>query len=150
MFRAIKNMKAEDDEEAYPGGRRPRYIISGPANETAIDNVVHNLQNIQVSGTNVVNSYSADGRTPLIPVIDDYLGSLLAAAGKTYAWYLAANQLMLPTYKIFYLNGNRTPTFRAEQSGVTRALGIALDTFWDWALGLQDWRGLLYCDGDAT
>jgi hypothetical protein len=150
MFRAIKNMKPSDDETAYPGGRRARYIISGPANETAIENIVNNLPNFQASGTNVVNPYVLGGRTPLIPVIDDYLGSLLETASKTYAWYLAANEIQLPTYKVFYLNGNRTPTFRAEQSGVTKALGITFDTFWDWALGLQDWRGLLFCDGDAT
>jgi len=150
MFRAIKNMKPSDDETAYPGGRSPRYIISGPANETAIENIVNNLPNLQVSGTNTVNPYVVGGRTPLIPVIDDYLGSLVAAASKTYAWYLAGNQHQIPSYKIFYLNGNRVPTFRAEQSGVTKALGIAFDTFWDWAVGLQDWRGLLFCDGDAT
>jgi hypothetical protein len=150
MFRAIKNLKAQNDDTAVPGGRTPRYIISGPINETAIENVVSNLPQILLSNTTVVNPYTALGRTPLVPVIDAYLGDLAATAGKSYLWYLASNQLQLPTYKVYYLNGNKTPTFRAENSVVGKALGISLDSFFDWTLLVQDWRGLLLVEGDGA
>jgi hypothetical protein len=150
QFRAILAQKAMNDEDARPTGATPKYIISGPANETTIDNIVNNLPNIQVSGTNTVNPYTAGGRTPLVPIIDAYLGALVKAQSKEYAWYLAANQAILPTFKIYYLNGNMVPTFRSENSSVGRALGIIFDSFFDWTVMVQDWRGLLYCDGAAT
>jgi ATP-dependent Clp endopeptidase proteolytic subunit ClpP len=142
-FRNIKAMQAVNDQAARPTGVAPRYIIAGPEYETDIDNIVNNLSIMQVSGTSTVDPYVAGGRTPLIPVISAYLGSLL---GSDEHWYLAANQMVLPTFKIIYLNGNKTPTYRADTARVAEAPGIVFDSMFDWTIMLQDWRGLLSCD----
>ncbi|MDD5363406.1 MAG: ATP-dependent Clp protease proteolytic subunit [Ignavibacteria bacterium] len=143
-FRNIKAMQAVADQAARPLGLTPRYIIAGPEYESTIENIINNLSNVQVSGTSTYNPFSANGgRTTLIPVISAYLGSLLSS---NEHWYLAADQMLLPTFEIYYLNGNKVPTYRAENSGVGKALGITFDSFFDWGLANPDWRGIMSCD----
>lgn len=147
-LREIPMLNPDKGAKAQPTGSIARYIITGTANETAIDNLIAVPNNVLVSNATTSNPYSQQGgRTPLVPVIDAYLGSLLDAASAEYAWYLAGDQNFIPTFKVFYLQGNRVPTFRSAPSSVSEALGISYDTFFDWCVGLQDWRNLVFNDG---
>jgi ATP-dependent protease ClpP protease subunit len=142
---SILRLKPEKSAKSVPTGAIPKYLITGIKNRATVDSIIKTSSIIQVSGTTTYNGY-----TGLQAIYDAYLGSLLTTASKEYAWYLAADQNILPTFKVFFLRGNRIPTFQLENSGAAEALGITYATFFDWCVGLQDWRGLVYNDGAST
>lgn len=81
------------------------------------------------------------------PVFDSYLQAKLTAASKTYAWYWFAGPAQYRNWLVAYLSGNRTPTLRSEPSRVGEALGISYDIFFDYAFGIEDYRGVIHNDG---
>lgn len=121
-----------------------KYLITGTANKLTVQQVLGSpIDPAATYGKQVYNPYN----NALIPVFDAYLQYLITAASKTYAWYLAADQGVMPTLTIAYLSGYRTPTLRSEPSAVGEALGIKYDIFYDWGFSFQDFRGIVLNDG---
>jgi hypothetical protein len=121
-----------------------RFVVSGTSNRTKLQQLLGSIVDpAATDGKQVYNPYNGG----LVPVIDAYLQSLLTAAGREHAFYLAADQRFLPTLTIAYLNGQNEPTIRLASSDVGEALGLKFDVFSDWGFAFQDYRGIVYSDG---
>ena len=146
LLREIKMLAPEKSAKTQYTNAEAKYLITGTVNETIAQQLL-----LPVPTGNVIAATTPTSINPFIgtlqPVIDPYLGALLSTGGKANAWYLAASQTRIPTFMIYYLQGNRVPTIRNQPSEVGEALGIAWDIYFDWGIGLADWRGLVYCDG---
>jgi len=119
-----------------------KYLITGVNNRLTVQQVLSTGFDPAQSMAGVFNPY-----TGLIPVTDAYLQSLLTAADKANAWYLAADRNQIESVVVYYLAGSRTPTLRNQPSGIGEALGISWDIFMDWGIGVPDYRGIVYNDG---
>lgn len=144
MLMEMKLPKGTPDASQAYANIPAKYLITGTSNRTTVRQLFGSQNDpAATNGKQVFNPY----QNALIPVFDAYLQSRLTACAKEYAWYLAADQSVMPTLTIAYLSGYRTPTLRSEPSGVGDALGIKWDIFYDWGFAFQDFRGMILNDG---
>lgn len=116
-----------------------RYLITGTAQKLTVQQVLGAAYDISKSIVGVPNPYN----NTIIPIFDQQLQALLAGTNPN-GWYLAADQNIMESIGIAYLQGNRTPTMRSEASRVSEALGIVYDIFFDYGIYAADYRGIVY------
>lgn len=122
-------------------------LLTGTANRMSVLQLLGSANDpAATDGKLVYNPYAGKIR----PVFDAYLQAKLTAASKTYAWYMFAGPSMFRNWIVAYLSGNRTPTLRSEPSRVGEALGISYDIFFDYAFGIEDYRGVILNDGASA
>ena len=123
-------------------GRPARILLSGTDEQDNIERFLGAQFDLAVATTTAQGTPNIwKGR--LKPVFDDYLQALLTAASAQYSWYLFSE----PVFKVLYLNGQSTPILRRAENGVGEALGITMDGYFDFGLGMKDWRIAQYNDG---
>jgi ATP-dependent protease ClpP protease subunit len=119
-------------------------LLTGTANMMTVRQLLGSQNDpAATNGKLVYNPYYNAVR----PVFDSYLQAKLTAASKTYGWYWFAGPQQYRNWLVAYLSGNRTPTLRNEPSRVGEALGISYDIFFDYAFGIEDYRGVILNDG---
>ena len=123
-------------------GRPARILLSGTDEQDNIERFLGAQFDLAVATTTAQGTPNIwKGR--LKPVFDDYLQALLTTASAQYSWYLFSE----PVFKVLYLNGQSTPILRRAENGVGEALGITMDGYFDFGLGMKDWRIAQYNDG---
>jgi ATP-dependent protease ClpP protease subunit len=138
-------LKATPDSAVQYLNQTGSLLLTGTANRMTVLQLLGSpIDPAATNGKQVFNPF-AQGITP---VFDAYLQAKLTAAGKAYAWYWFAGPSRFKNFVVAYLSGNRTPTLRSEPSRVKEALGISYDIFFDFAFGYEDYRGVIYVDGD--
>jgi ATP-dependent Clp endopeptidase proteolytic subunit ClpP len=120
-----------------------RYLITGVTNKTVTEQLLKTPYDSAKSIPGVYNPY-----TGIIPIFDATLGALLSDQSKPYAWYLVADQMAMESVVLAVLRGNEVPTIESEPSGIGEALGISFHCYFDYGIGISDWRGLVCSDGD--
>lgn len=140
----MPSLKPEPNSTTQYMNLQGRYLVTGTANMVAIEQLLGANFDISKSIPGVPNPYS-NGR--IKPVFDAYLQAKLTAASKDNAWYLATAAEVLETLVMAYLQGNRVPTLQGAASSIGDALGFSWQIFFDWGIGVNDFRGIIYCDG---
>lgn len=137
-------LKPEPDSVTQYANVQAKYLITGTANKLTVAQLLNTPfdNSKEIAGVN--NPY-AGGR--IIPVFDAYLQALLAAAGKANAWYLAADPMQMEHFVVAFLQGQRTPMLRSEESRVGDAQGFTWEISFDWGIGVPEYRGIIYNDG---
>jgi hypothetical protein len=137
-------LKPEPDSVTQYANVQAKYLITGTANKLTVAQLLNTPfdNSKEIAGVN--NPY-AGGR--IIPVFDAYLQALLTAAGKANAWYLAADPMQMEHFVVAFLQGQRTPMLRSEESRVGDAQGFTWEISFDWGIGVPEYRGIIYNDG---
>ncbi|WP_311267079.1 prohead protease/major capsid protein fusion protein [Sphingobium sp. WCS2017Hpa-17] len=119
-------MRSQKDLDGItPIAAVPRYILSSPANETVIEQMIAtSLNPSQVGETNPFAG-------KLVPLVDPRLDAL--------PWYLFADPLSAPVIEYAYLEGQEGP--RVEMQDGWTTLGTSFRVYMDFGAGLVDHRG---------
>ncbi len=137
-------MKPEKDSNVQYANLPIKFLLSGTANQTAIEQVLGSGMDISKSIVGVYNPFTMG---TIRPVFDPYLQTLLTNASKANAWYTFASQMDCETIGVALLRGNTSPTLQTEQSSVGDPLGVAMHLFFDWGYYIADYRGVVQHDG---
>jgi len=140
-------LKPEPDSVTQYANVQAKYLITGTANKLTVAQLL-NTPFDNSKGIAGVNNPYAGGR--IIPVFDAYLQALLTAAGKANAWYLAADPMQMEHFVVAFLQGQRTPMLRSEESRVGDAQGFTWEISFDWGIGVPEYRGIIYNDGASA
>lgn len=81
-------------------------------------------------------------------VYSAYLANALLAGYSAKAWYLLADPADLPVIEVAFLNGQQTPTVERADADFN-VLGIQFRGYFDFGVGLQDYRGGVKLKGEA-
>lgn len=136
--------KPEPDSTIQYSNVTGKYLITGSGNKLTTDQLLNTPYDNSKSITGVYNPYTAG---VIVPVYDAYLQALLTAASKASAWYFASDSNVLETFVMAFLQGNQVPTLQGAASGIGDPLGFSWHIFFDWGIGVADYRGIIYCDG---
>jgi HK97 family phage prohead protease len=122
---AMRNQKSL---AGYPLQLVPKYIVSGAAKQTEIDQMLStNLLANQISNVNVFNT----GNTRLTSITD--------ATITDNSWYLFCDPAAAPVFGWGYVGGNNGPAFSVDKP--FNRDGLSLKVTEDFAFGALDWRG---------
>ncbi|WP_416463429.1 prohead protease/major capsid protein fusion protein [Sphingomonas sp. VDB2] len=118
-------MRSQKDLDGVtPIAAAPKYILSSPASETLIEQLL-----------TVINPNQVDEANPFVgklqPLVDPRLDDL--------PWYLFADPLLAPILEYAYLDGHEGP--RVEMQDGWTTLGTSFRVYMDFGAGLIDWRG---------
>lgn len=111
-------------------GVAPAIIFVPSAIKVATEQVVYSAYDPAASTLNKFNPY-----TSLRVISSPYLN-----AKSTTRWYLFANPTIYPAFVVAFLRGQETPIARSHVGDVGEPLGIVWDTYFDAAIGAQEWR----------
>lgn len=123
-----------------------KYLIAGTQQR---------LKTIQTVGSPFDPAFNGQVMNPynngyLYPVFDAYLQSKLTAAGRPNGWYLTSDKDYAPSLVICYLNGSEEPSLRNDDSGIGEAQGISFEVFSDWGYAFNDFRSIIFNDGQTA
>lgn len=140
----IKKLLLMTDEEGDPISVAPRYVLVPVGLGDAVNQIIASAT-IAVKGDDGSYTVQSNPLTNrgLIAVEDAYLNTL--AAGSSFAWYLVADKTVIPTIQVDYLNGQEIPTIRRMEA--PGQLGYIWDVYHDWAITVQDYRGIIKNEG---
>lgn len=127
----LKMRSQMDLDGTTPISSAPRYIVSGPAQETLIEQL---LAQITPNQTAEVNPFAGK----LTPLTDPRLSGT--------AWYLFADPAVTPTLEYAGLNGAAGPAMETQNGW--DVLGQAFRVYHDFGAGFVDYRGA-YMDPGA-
>jgi len=113
-----------DMDGVTPISSAPKFILSGPAEETVIEQLLTQTSPV---GTADVNPFAGK----LTPLVDPRLSGT--------AWYLFADPAITPTLEYANLNGFEGPT--VEQKDGWDTLGQSFRVYQDFGAGFVDYRG---------
>ncbi|EPR16050.1 hypothetical protein M527_22885 [Sphingobium indicum IP26] len=119
-------MRSQKDLDGVtPIAAAPKYILSSPSYETAIEQLIAT----QLSANQVDEANPFAGK--LTPLVDPRLDAL--------PWYLFADPVNAPVLEYAYLEGHEGP--RVEMKEGWDTLGTSFRVYMDFGAGLVDWRG---------
>lgn len=131
-------MRKQKSNGAFVGNFSPAILIVHPDNETDAEAFLGSNFDPAKENGSTNNPFS----NKLQLVSDGILDDNTISGYSTTAWYLAASPTEADTIKVFYLNGNETPTVRSEASRVAAALGVSFDVFFDAGVAAIGYQGL--------
>lgn len=137
----------QKDSEGSPLSTQPRILLVPPA---LLVRGTQLMQATDVRDTTASTKYLTNNphAGKFSVVYSAYLANALLAGYSAKAWYLLADPADLPVIEVAFLNGQQTPTVERADADFN-VLGIQFRGYFDFGVGLQDYRGGVKLKGEA-
>jgi len=137
----------QKDSEGSPLSTQPRVLLVPPA---LLVRGTQLMQATEVRDTTASTKYLTNNphAGKFSVVYSAYLANASLAGYSAKAWYLLADPADLPVIEVAFLNGQQTPTVERADADFN-VLGIQFRGYFDFGVGLQDYRGGVKLKGEA-
>lgn len=147
---AVPLFLKQTDAQGQPIVLAPAILLVGPENIILADQLYKDTNVVTIFGAGSGSGKAVPQSNPHAgkyrPVQSPYVSNNLAAGGSTTRWWLLSNPADVPLLSVGYLKGQRTPTISQVMTDI-QILGFSWQCYFDFGVGLVDWRAGVMNDG---